>query len=339
MNKGEVIVGTWGIGPTYRKRVLHHIQKSIDSGYDNIFPYVVLTDKPDDFYEIQEKTGLIEKIVNVHTEREIYSKWSKEYEFIPNSLTEKEYGSEFRTELFLKNRSFSYGLHRFYFPTISQLGYRKFLHCDSDFDIRYDKIVSGQCTEKEFMDQFDTPVYTMKGCDLETFTIDEHRWRSPWNNSNIILACHLRYILSKEFGIESYKHLTPFFTQTEGPFRFYHFELPEDIHKYFTYYDKGVEIVLKDEVFRKHCQPQIYAYVDNVIAAVVNELMNIEPLLFSKDWHTANIYYEDRHFLPTGHIVHFPDGEALSLQDTDSVSEFLEKNNKLLKFIMPNRYE
>jgi len=332
----DIIVCTWGIGPSYRKRVIDHINKAINSGYDKIFPYLILTDKPDDFCKIQEETGLIKKIVNIHTEREKHSKWSKEHEFIPVSLTEEGYGLEFRNKNLNERKVFSYGVHRFYYPAVSELGYSKFLHCDSDFNIRYDKITKGECSEEEFMLQFNTPVNTMKGCNLETFLINKDRC-DIWNNSNIILACFLRYFLKNEFNKSNFKYLTSTYTQTEGPFRYYNFSSSKDILEYFKIVDKGLEIALKDRIFESQLLPNGYCYIDNVVTSIANEMMGIEPIEFSTDWYTPNVYYEDRYFFPVGHQSNV-DGQDLSLRFTSNISEFMKENSTLLKFLKPNIY-
>ena len=70
--QNKPIISIWGLGPTYRDRVKHNIQKAIDIGYDNIMDYIILTDVPEDFFELRDATKKIIDIVNIHDVREIY---------------------------------------------------------------------------------------------------------------------------------------------------------------------------------------------------------------------------------------------------------------------------
>ena len=169
MNKP--IVATWGTGPTYRNRIKHNIQKAIDTGYDNIMNYIILTDYPEEFDDFRKSNNKIIDILDIHKIRKNHP-WSEKHEYIPLGKDEKSYGEDYWNSKHKKNKNFSYGLNRFSLPAIAELGFNKFLMCDCDVDIRYDKIIKNECSEEDFWKEFDTPVNSMKGCDLEEHTLD-----------------------------------------------------------------------------------------------------------------------------------------------------------------------
>jgi hypothetical protein len=326
----DIIVSTWGIGPTYRARIKDNILKAIGTGYDKILPYIILTDKPSDFLDLQKETGLIKAIINIHEEREKYSLWSKDKEYIP-LLDGDDYGRDYREQNWKYSKFFSYGLHRFALPTISNLGYNKFLICDSDVDIRYDKIMSGETTEKEFWEQFNTPPNTLKGCDYEKVPLLEN---NKYNCRVIFLANIIRYSLGEKFP--QYKPnldcLKPETTQTEGPFRYYHLRNSEDVLNYFRLWDEGMRISLSNPQTKSHTNPGAYMSIDNTQFSVACEAMGVNIENFEKFWHTVNVYKKDRHFFPIGHVIDV-DGEMLSLQPSDNLEEFEIINAKLIKHL------
>jgi len=323
----DIIVSTWGIGPTYRQRVIHNIVKALSTGYDKILPYVILTDHPEDFFDLKSKTDKIIDIININDVREKFSPWSKEFEYISTENDQSKYGEDYRTKT-NDGLRFSYGLHRFSLPRISELGYRKFLMCDSDTDIRYDKIVNGKVTETEFWEQFNTPVNTMKGCDIEIFNIDAIHY---WANGNIILSNILRYMLSIKFPQYSnnIKLLHPTYTQTEGPFRFYHLKSSEMVKEYFEILDETTKMSLISYPIRQQLSPGVYMYIDNVLVSMTNEVLDITPMNFEHLWYTVNVYKSDRYFFPSGAQTYVSE-KHLSLQPASSVIEFNEINKELI---------
>ena len=334
MNKP--IVATWGTGPTYRNRIKHNIQKAIDTGYDNIMDYIILTDYPDDFDEFRSKTDKVVDVLDIHKIREEHP-WSKDFEYIPLSRDPEEYGKDYR-ESKHAGKEFSYALNRFSLPRISELGYSKFVMCDCDVDIRYDRIVNKECTEEEFWAQYDTPVNSMKGCDLENH--DLASTLLPFNDflghntglaSRIELGSILRYELGKKYP-QQYINLGPYLTQitqTEGPFRYYNLANPELVKTYYEMWDDVMKICYDDKFLRNLICGSTYMTIDNIPVAIVNQFLNITPLHFDIFWHTVNIYYIDRHFFPRG--VGF--GNGLSLMPADSEELFLETNKEAIEFL------
>jgi len=329
----DIVVSTWGIGPSYRSRVIHNIKKAIATGYDNILPYIILTDKPEDFFELKNETNKVIDIININDMRNEYSPWSKEYEYISSEVDERDYGIDYRVKANMEIR-FSYALHRFSLIRISELGYNRFLMCDSDTDIRYDRIINGEVTESAFWDEYNTPVNSMKGCDFERFTIrDGH----DWGNGNIMMANILRYSLIQKFPQyeQNIKHkiLLPEYTQTEGPFRYYNLTTPEMVKEYFKVWDETLKMCFPYDTLRRQLTPGNYMYLDNTPVSVTNELLGIRPLNFDKFWHKVNIYKDDRYFFPqgSGWDVY---GKQLSLQPAENREEFNIKNKELIDYLI-----
>lgn len=331
----NIIVTTWGCGPTYRNRVKHNILKAKNTGYDKILPYLILTDYVDDFLEFKNDEKIVVDVLDINKERDVHSEWSYEFEHIPNYLTEIEYGVNYRENTHSGKR-FSYALNRFSLPTISKMGFSKFLMCDCDTDIRYDKIVNGETTEELFWNEYDTPVNTMKGCDLERFDPSRYPNFVGWGPQNIIMANHMRYYLKNKYPKVisddlGFNWLRDEYTQTEGPFRYYNLDSSEKTMSVFKIWDELMRFGLSDKLFRLQLCPGSYMYIDNAPVSITNEFLNITPLNFDKFWHTVNIYKADRFYFPQGYHENV-NGENLSLQISNTKEEFFEKNKKLIDF-------
>jgi len=334
MNKP--IIATWGTGPTYRNRIKHNIQKAIDTGYDNIMDYIILTDYPDDFDEFRSKTDKIIDVIDIHKIREIHP-WSKDLEYIPLSRNAEEYGRDYRESKHM-GKNFSYALNRFSLPRIAELGYSKFVMCDCDVDIRYDRIVNKECTEEDFWNEYNTPINSMKGCDIEDH--DLINIQLPFYDflghnmslvSRIELGSIFRYELGKKYKTE-YRNLGPYLnkiTQTEGPFRYYNLESSDLVKKYFEMWDDVMKICYDDIFLANLMCGGTYMTIDNIPVAIVNQFLNITPLNFSKFWHTVNIYYTDRHFFPRGVSM----GNGLSFMPADSEEDFQQVNKEVIKYL------
>jgi len=328
----DIIVATWGIGEAYRNRIKHNIRKAISTGYENILPYIILTDKPSEFQDLLNETDLILKILDINEEREKYSPWSKELEHIPPDNEDKEYGKKYREENYKNGKIFSYALNRFSLPTISEMGYKKFILCDSDTDIRYDRIVNSECTEKEFWNEYNTPINTMKGCDLEVFHMNRECDGGYWIRANVVMANLLRFYLQKKYTHLNKPHyLSQEYTQTEGPFRYYKLDSPQKVRDVFNLWDDSMKYLLSEKVTREQLCPGRYMYIDNVPFSITNELLGIKNLDFGKFWHTVNIYLADRYFFPKGH-GHNVNGRSLSLQPADTKEEFYKINEELINY-------
>jgi len=325
----EIIVATWGIGKSYRNRIKHNIRKAINTGYDKVLPYIILTDNVSDFDDIRSETNLIIDVIDIFKEREKYSTWSKDIEFIPTDIEETDFAKSYRNENYTKEKIFSYGLNRFSLPRIAELGYSKFLLCDSDTDIRYDRIVNNECTEEEFWLEYDTPINSMKGCDLEHFHLQRE---GNWNKHNVMMANILRYHLHTKYRkFKQPDYLGLEYYQTEGPFRYYNLDSTQKVIDVFNLWDESLRFLLSERTTRMQLCPGRYMYIDNVPFSITNELLEIQILNFDKFWHTVNIYIADRYYFPKGH-QHMVNGKMLSFQPANSREEFYKINEELIDY-------
>jgi len=324
----KVLVSIWGVGPSYRNRVKSTIQKAINTGYPHILPYIILTDVPSDFYELQDKTDKIIDIVDIHTEREKYSPWSKEVEYLcQERCDEQKYGEEF-LQAWEVGKRFSYATHRFAFPRIAELGFSRFLHCDSDVDIRYDKVVNGELSEEEFWEQFNTPVNSMKGLDLEQRNLDGGG--GTYFNVSIIAGNILRYEIERLHP--EYNHLYCFcitHTQTECGFRYYHLSDTLLIWKYFELWDEIAYIMLHHRILKQALGAGGYVYIDNIMHTVLSDIFKMEMLNFGKEYYYVNIYNADRYFMPRpiGAIIN---GVEICSQPAKTRDEYMKINKELI---------
>ena len=327
----KVLVSIWGIGPTYRNRAKLTIQKAIDTGYHHILPYIILTDVPSDFYELRDKTDKIIDIVDIHTEREKYSTWSKEVEYLcQEKHDEQKYGEEFVDALNHSMR-FSYAVHRFIFPRIAELGYNRFLHSDGDVDIRYDKIVNGTLSEEEFWVQFNTPVNSVRGLDLQTMKMDTGG--AHYFNISIIVADILRYEIERlhpEYNHLYCMHLET--TQTECGFRYYHFADTSRILKYFEIWDEIAYMILHHRYLVQAIGGPGYVRIDNVMHTVLADVFQMQVLDFGKEYHLVNINNADRYFSPRG-MWAFINGVEVVIKPGKTREDFMEVNKELIEVL------
>lgn len=335
MNKP--IVATWGTGPTYRNRIKHNIQKAIDTGYDNVMDYIILTDYPEEFDEFRKTNNKIIDILNIHDIRKNHP-WSEKHEYIALGKDEKSYGEDYWNSKHIKGKEFSYALNRFSLPRISELGFSKFIMCDCDVDIRYDRIIKKECSEEDFWKQYDTPINTMKGCDLEVH--DLNNLRLPFDseigfnqylNSIIQLGSIIRYQLGKKYPQEYSAAAGPFHSkiiQTEGPFRYYNLESSDYVKKYFDIWEEAMLICYEDYILRSRISGGTYMTIDNIPVAIANEFLRITPMNFDKFWHTVHIYVQDRHFFPPGAVL----GDGKSLMPAFTLEDFYNINKEHIQF-------
>lgn len=330
------IVSIWGIGPSYRLRVKKHIEESLNSGYDNVMDFIILTDDVHDFDELLEKTDKIKAVINIHDERK-KSLWP-ETEYIPNHLDEKKYGKEYMENL-SKDKQFCYSLHRYTLPTIAELGYTKFVFLDGDVIINYDKI-GIDFTEDEFWEEFNTPVNSMKGCIKETLYVDtqtntlmttaamgrEASYRGLQSSSIVLNKLYEKYEITNKTPIVTN------FNITEGPFRYYNFESVEKIKKYFEIWDEVTYHFLSNNFLRSCNMCGGYMLCDYLICGVTNIFHDMEVLDFPNRIYKRRIFYEDRYFLPTTAA-----GLSTSFSGGSDMEDFFEKNKELVEKIEKNK--
>ena len=331
MNKP--IISLWGFGPSFRNRIKSNITEAINSGYNNIMDYVILTDYPEDFKEFAKETGVIKAIINIHDARKGH-KWSKQLEYIPNTATDaKKYGDEYVDNL-NENKYFSYSLHRFSFPTIAKLGYNKIVFMDADVKIRYDKIVNGELTEEQFWEEFNTPVNSMKGCVAETGYVDRETFQFKWMRAmgpeQSLISLQLCSIVYNKLCEKYNSNKFPLITQlpiTEGPFRYYHLESPEKVKDLFDKWNESIKIILSNHFFQNCQQCGGYMLCDYMPVAIANLYCDVQVLNFPNTVYNRQIHFEDRYFLPP----RIPGGG--NFKTGENQEDFIE-NNKDLKNLM-----
>jgi len=326
------IVSIWGIGPSYRLRVKTHIEESINSGYDNIMDFFILTDDVSDFDELLKKTDKIKGIANIHEERK-KSIWPQT-EYIPNHLDAKQYGDEYRKNLH-EDKMFSYSLHRYALPKIAELGYNKFVFLDGDVKIKYDKI-GIEFSEEEFWKQFDTPSNSMKGCVKETLYIDRLTNKFTWAgamgyDSSYSGLQSSSIVLNKLYETHGIKHRTPIvnnFEITEGPFRYYNFDSTEKLKKYFDIWDETTYYFFSNPHLKGCNQCGGYMLCDYLICGVTNIFNEMQVLNFPAQIYSRRVFFEDRYFLPPR-----PAGLPEHFEPGDNLDDFYEKNKELVSKI------
>lgn len=324
----KVIVSIWGCGPSYRDRIKFTIQRAIDTGYPHILPYIILTDLPSDFDDLRSKTDKIIDVIDINVEREKYSPWSKDLEYIcQEKYDEQKYGEEFMNAL-RADKHFSYATHRFAFPRIAELGYNRFLHSDGDVDILYNKIVDGKLSEEEFWEQFNTPVNSVRGLDLQKYTLDGTG--AHYLSVCVLTTNVLRYEMRRRHPELSHLSCLKFdYTQTECGFRYYHLLNTSMIMEYLKLWDEIVHLMIPHSDLKQVLGGGGYVLIDNAMHAVLADIFGIEILNFGKEYHHVNLPNADRYFFPRSMGVMI-DGKEHSFNAAKTRSEFLEINKEMV---------
>lgn len=319
----------WGIGPSYRKRVKETIQRAIDTGYQNIMDYIILTDVPEDFFELKETTGKIIEIVNIHKEREPYP-WSIEQEYIPQ--TQENYGDDYRENLIKYGKSFTHGLDRFSIPAALRNGYTKFVLIDPDTTIYYDKIVSGEISEEDFWKEFDSPVNSMRAPWKEIIEIAENK---PFINARAMGDTSQRVLqflavmiprLNDKFGGNMYP-LQVRFEIAESALKYFHFESVEFGQKWFEVLNECAKISYSREYgyfVLSGCTGTMLS--DFIMYNCANLFMNVSVIDFYPNIYWTHVYGDDRYFLPIDN----------RLKAATNLEEFYEINKDAIQAFKDN---
>lgn len=321
------IIATWGIGPSARRRVKSHILQSINSGYEHIMDYAILTDVPEDFEEIAKETGKIKLITNIHEVRKNYD-WSIEKEPISYSTDYESYAQDW-LEYFKQGKQFSYALHRYQLPDLAKNGYKRILFIDADMKINYEKI-GVTFSEEFFWKEFDTPVNQLKGCIAEKlgiFNNTEFKWSNCIGQSISKEALQgvsiFLYLLEEKFKKNRF-FIPVNFSLTEGPFRYYNFESTEKVNEYFEFWEEAQRLSLSNPRLRETLGFGGYILCDysTVSAANIYSQLSIEN--FNNLIYDIELHYEDRYFLPRP----FTASMGLPLKAAKNIDEFFEINKE-----------
>jgi hypothetical protein len=330
MNNKPIVV-TWGLGSSYRDRIKQNFVQSISSGYDNTMDYIILTDVPSDFDELRNNTNKIIDVVNIHEARKDFQ-WSIDTEHIPTD--QEDYGKQYRDNLY-KRKFFTYSLNRFSLPRISELGYTKFIMHDPDSNLKYNKIVSGEISEEEFWDQFNTPTNSMKGCHKEELKIEANTFyhtaaMGHASSAGLQLSSIILDRLNYKYNTPNINPIVTNLPITEGPFRYYHFESPEKVKQYFDVWNECCKIAYGNNIFIGCSECGGYMLCDYIPVGAANKYLDIKVLDFSKRYYDINIYFTDRFFMPKA--INLPDGRGLIPANTiEDFYRINEKNIEILK--------
>jgi hypothetical protein len=332
MNQKPIIL-TWGTGPSYRKRVKHNIELALSSGYDSIMDYIILTDVPEDFYELRDRTKKIIDIVDIHKEREMYP-WSIECEYIPTN--QETYGDDYRNGIdSIDNKLFTHALDRFSIPRALELGYSKFLMYDPDMKLHYDKIVKGEITEEFFWDKFETPINSMKAIWKESIEIKHDniftnaRCLGGGSEVALQLLSFSIYCLNQKFNL-NFPALHSKLDVTEGNLKYFNLESTYFAKRWFDVLNESAKICYGFEHnFRKLNASNGHMLSGVLPYSISNLYMNVGVLNFPHyEIFNTNIYADDRYFLPATQFA-LDDGTILKFANTQE--EFYEINKEIIE--------
>lgn len=316
------IVLTWGVGPSYRKRAIKNVEYAVKSGYDNIMDYIILTDVPEDFFNLQDKTKKIIDIVDIHKEREKYP-WAIEQEYIPTN--QETYGDDFR-EALRYGKMFSHCSDRFSIKRACELGYTKLVQHDPDLIFYYSWLVKGKITEEFFWSHFDTKENTIKGSCLEKIeiNIDEtFKHSRAIGHTSIHTLQYITYLLCKlnEVYNSKFPIMHNNFSLTESALKYFHFNSSETGLKYFDVLNNLAKISYSKEPSNPiwahgGAGAMLCDFIPYGLAHLYNGLEVLDFPMGSEQICSGYVFADDRYFLP-------PDSR---FQITKNSQEFLEVN-------------
>jgi hypothetical protein len=330
--KDDLIAVSWGIGPSYRKRLKKTIETDIATGYDKTLDYIILTDVPEDFYELRDRTKKIIDIVDIHKEREAYP-WSIECEYIPTN--QETYGDDYRDNVVKFNKNFTHALERFSIPRVLELGYKKFVMFDPDTLIKYEKIVNGEISEEDFWKKFDCPINTMKGPWKEVIEITENK---PFVNSRAIGESSLKIfqflsLIIVELNKKYNKNLHPLQTKfelTESCLKVFHFESIEFGKQWFEVLNDVAKMCYctdsYDFRYMSGCGGHMLA--DFIPYHTANMYMGVEILDFYPDIWWTHIFGDDRYFLPKDNRLKIASNQEEFYEINKDTIEKLKNNHQ-----------
>ena len=240
--KEQIVIATWGIGPSYRQCVKDYVNSMTkkNSLYD--LHIVIMTD----YVEFFDDISVLPEVKYICNLLEVQNDVSVpiEKEMIPVNKFDPAFRKEV-SENKKKGFAFSYNMKRFLLPVMAKLGYMKFFLIDPDHELIFNaelakhletppNTISGICPEKIWIDTSTIEPHSM------TYAIAFGR-----NSLHVItdmrLALHLMYqeIGEDRFAEDIYEgvHIT------EGPLRYFNFTRTEDIMKFFKYWETFVRVV------------------------------------------------------------------------------------------------
>ena len=317
INPEDIVVSFWAIGPTFIKQLKKTIDGYLTNNFGDVYNFTVLTDQPDKFQYLMERTPRCLAILDINEERKEFP-WSFEYEKLPVGKTDEEYTAEFRKNLSSGHR-FSYSLHRFALPWIIKNGYTKFIIIDPDvhFVFKHPNI--------ESLHQY-TNVFFSEGHEPKITTdINYVLGTSYYSGTDLVYRQFYDAIVTEK----NISNNPPTLFQTnDGPFRFYNLESTEKVSEFFDVWNTAIRLLVTDRQLSLIGQGSIFLNDEFLLGAVYAVLgLQVGPVP-----HPAiNIIHrvENRHFMPSSGFYKL----------ADSLEEFLKINQEELDKQYPMRYE
>jgi hypothetical protein len=288
--KPQIVIATWGIGPSYRVCVKDYVQSMISKNSLFDLHIVIMTDLVeffDDIRTLPEIKDIVDMQSLVHT---FGSGWDGEY--VPKQKFNPEYREEVKDNIARYGHGFSYNLRRFLLPVMATHGYTSFFLIDPDHEL---------ILNENLIPHLNTPVNTVSGICYEVIKIDTsiphpHPFvysaafgmNSIHAMTDLRLALHLLYTKLNEnrFAEDIYQGVDI----TEGPLRYFNFESTELILKYFRYWDAFVELIYKTPGLHRLINRIGELHTDFIPVTVATIASHMKMIPFSRDVYTSEVY-------------------------------------------------
>jgi len=310
----ELVIATWGIGPSFRTRVKENIK--LHAGKP--VKYVILTDLVDDFQDVMDSPSIL-SIIDIFwliKEKQI----DIGAEFIPSSRLEPEYAIEFRTRV----GSFSYNARRFLFLMLAQRSITKFIMIDPDVYLKM---------SDDYLTQIDIPANTVSGIHREVI----HAQLAEQNIMHVsnalgsqesvkLFQCmpHILQLMDPQGFPSGFERIHI----TEGPLRYYHFSTVDQLKKYFDVWNQSVYLLTHSRWMASLICGPGYMTSDYTPFAISNILCGMNVTDFPRHLATVNVFYEDRYFWPRSSL-----GSNNDFVMTNTIDEFYEKNTDEINYL------
>lgn len=341
--KKDIVLSTWGFGPTYRNRIVYNIEEAIKSGYPNPMKYFILTDHVSDFVGLDQ--SIRDMIVDVFDINDLRKddEFSKKYEPLPQEkVDDYGYAMQLRKNSDELGLLPSYGLQRYSLKALSELGVSNFLCIDSDVEIPYNRLVSGVISEEEYWGNFNTPINSIKGSGYEVVKFghidDQRKMEFIYGNtigaSDSILALQacstVSYKYYEDLGrLDSWRIVTELPT-LEGCIRYYNFESSQKLKDFFDSYNKIYSLFLSHPRLYDVNRCGNYMLCDVVPLALSSKLNDIQLLHFPGKLYQLRVFFQDRFWGPPWYYNPDCNGKGLHLLPAKTLKEFLDINNELI---------
>ena len=269
MNK-DIVISTWGFGPTYRNRIKFQIEEAIKSGYNPLMKYVILTDHINDFVGLdQSMRDMIIDVVDIEDLRKD-DEFSLKYEPLPEEK-------------------------------VDDYEYAKQLRYNSD-----NRLVSGQISEETYWNIFDTPENSIKGSGYEVIKFgridDQQKMEFIYgktigstDSTRVLQACStVTYKYYEERGeLDRWKILEELAT-LEGCIRYYNFESTEKLDAFFNSYNSIYNLFLEQPRLYDVNRCGNYMLCDVIPLALASQVNDIELLHFPGSLYQLRVFFQDR---------------------------------------------